>query len=88
MPKRRPLSLAAPNICVDKIGIVTVQDGPSVESGEIIAPEVGNDAKLPNYHNNFQDPEAFLRAGGRARGNISRSPTAPTSSTAGLRPLK
>jgi uncharacterized membrane protein YqiK len=49
----------------DNIGVVTVQDGPSLESGEIIAPEVGNDAKDPNYHNNFQDPEAFLRAGGR-----------------------
>ena len=50
---------------VDTIGIVTVHDGPSLESGEIIAPEVGNDAKDPNYHNNFQDPEAYLRAGGR-----------------------
>jgi uncharacterized membrane protein YqiK len=50
---------------VDSIGIVTVQDGPSVAPGEIIAPSVGNDAGDPNYHNNFQDPEAFLRAGGR-----------------------
>jgi uncharacterized membrane protein YqiK len=52
-------------ITVDSIGIVTVQDGPSVAPGEIIAPSVGNDAGDPNYHNNFQDPEAFLRAGGR-----------------------
>jgi uncharacterized membrane protein YqiK len=50
---------------VDSIGIVTVQDGPSLAPGEIIAPAVGNDSIDPNYHNNFQDPEAFLRAGGR-----------------------
>jgi len=49
----------------DNIGIVTVHDGPSLDAGEIIAPEVGNSAKDPNYHNNFQDPEAYLRAGGR-----------------------
>jgi uncharacterized membrane protein YqiK len=49
----------------DNIAIVTIHDGPSLESGEIIAPEVGNNAKDPNYHNNFQDPEAYLRAGGR-----------------------
>ncbi|HZZ79491.1 MAG TPA: SPFH domain-containing protein [Gemmataceae bacterium] len=49
----------------DNIGIVTIHDGPSLETGEIIAPEVGNHAGDPNYHNNFQDPEAFLRAGGR-----------------------
>jgi predicted Zn finger-like uncharacterized protein len=50
---------------VDTIGIVTVHDGPSLTPGEIIAPAVGNDSTDPNYHNNFQDPEAFLRAGGR-----------------------
>src|SRR5262249_40755766 len=50
---------------VDSIGIVTVQDGPSLPHGEIIAPSVGNDRNDPNYHNNYQDPEAFLRAGGR-----------------------
>ena len=47
------------------IGIVTVHDGPSLPPGEIIAPAVGNDRDDPNYHNNYQDPEAFLRAGGR-----------------------
>jgi uncharacterized membrane protein YqiK len=52
-------------IRVDNIGIVTVQDGPSLSPGEIIAPAVGNDRNDPNYHNNFQDPEAFLKAGGR-----------------------
>lgn len=52
-------------ISVDSIGIVTIHDGPSLEPGEIIAPPVGNDAGDGNYHNNYQDPEAFLRAGGR-----------------------
>jgi uncharacterized membrane protein YqiK len=50
---------------VDTIAIVTVHDGPSLPPGEIIAPGVGNDSNDPNYHNNYQDPEAFLRAGGR-----------------------
>jgi len=50
---------------VDSIGIVTVHDGPSLSPGEIIAPSVGNDADEGNYHNNYQDPEAFLKAGGR-----------------------
>jgi uncharacterized membrane protein YqiK len=49
---------------VDSIGIVTVHDGPSLPPGEIIAPSVGHAAGEENYHNNFQDPEAFLRAGG------------------------
>jgi uncharacterized membrane protein YqiK len=52
-------------IAVDSIGIVTVHDGPSLAPGEIIAPAVGNDRNDPNYHNNYQDPEAFLAAGGR-----------------------
>lgn len=50
----------------DMIGIVTVHDGPSLSQGEIIASTVGDDPAVPEtYHNNFQDPEAFLRAGGR-----------------------
>jgi uncharacterized membrane protein YqiK len=49
---------------VDTIAIITVHDGPSLPPGEIIAPGVGNDSADPNYHNNYQDPEAFLRAGG------------------------
>jgi uncharacterized membrane protein YqiK len=52
-------------IAVDTIGIVTIHDGPSLAPGEIIAPAVGNDPADANYHNNYQDPEAFLRAGGR-----------------------
>jgi uncharacterized membrane protein YqiK len=50
---------------VDSIGIITVHDGPSLPPGEIIAPGVGNDRNQPDFHNNYQDPEAFLRAGGR-----------------------
>lgn len=50
----------------DKIGIVTVHDGPALGHEEIIAPAVGTDPSDPHtYHNNFQDPEKFLRAGGR-----------------------
>jgi len=48
----------------DQIGIVTVHDGPSLPQGDIIAPTVGDSREDPHYHNNFQDPEAFLRAGG------------------------
>ncbi|QVL30469.1 hypothetical protein KIH39_16600 [Telmatocola sphagniphila] len=50
---------------MDDIGIVTTHDGPSLEPGEIIAPPVGNEVDNPNYHNNYQDIEAFLKAGGR-----------------------
>jgi uncharacterized membrane protein YqiK len=49
----------------DGVGVVTVHDGPSLPSGEIIAPEVGADrTQLETFHNNFQEPEAFLKAGG------------------------
>jgi uncharacterized membrane protein YqiK len=50
----------------DVLGIVTVQDGPSLAQGEIIAPTVGDDPNdARTFHNNFQDPERFLAAGGR-----------------------
>jgi uncharacterized membrane protein YqiK len=52
-------------LVVDSIGIVTVHDGPSLDPGEIIAPAVGTHPQTPGYHNNYQDPEAFLWAGGR-----------------------
>jgi uncharacterized membrane protein YqiK len=52
-------------IMVDSIGIVTIHDGPSLSPGEIIAPSVGADSAEQHYHNNFQDPEAFIRAGGK-----------------------
>jgi uncharacterized membrane protein YqiK len=49
----------------DVIGVVTVHDGPALPDGEIIAPAVGNDARRAElFHNNFQDPEKFLRAAG------------------------
>ncbi|HEY2737510.1 MAG TPA: SPFH domain-containing protein [Thermoanaerobaculia bacterium] len=49
----------------DRIGIVTVHDGPAVPSGEIIAPLVGNEPSHPEtYHNSFQDADKFLLAGG------------------------
>lgn len=49
----------------DLIGVVTVHDGPSLPQGELIAPVVGDDpTELRTYHNNFQDPEAFLAGGG------------------------
>ena len=49
----------------DKVGIVTVHDGLSLTKDDIIAPAVGTDPADPaTYHNNFQDPEKFLLAGG------------------------
>jgi uncharacterized membrane protein YqiK len=49
----------------DLVGIVTVHDGPSLPPGEIIAPEVGTDLhEVETFHNNFQEPEKFLKAGG------------------------
>jgi uncharacterized membrane protein YqiK len=49
----------------DMVGIVTVHDGPSLPPGEIIAPEVGTDRnRTDSFHNNFQEPEKFLAAGG------------------------
>ncbi|MBL8945150.1 MAG: hypothetical protein JNK45_18435 [Myxococcales bacterium] len=50
----------------DIIGVVTVHDGPSLPPGEIIAPTVGQDPlAMATYHNNFQDADKFLVAGGR-----------------------
>jgi uncharacterized membrane protein YqiK len=49
----------------DLVGIVTTHDGPSLPQGEIIAPIVGDDRHAAaTYHNDFQDPEKFLAAGG------------------------
>ncbi len=49
----------------DLVGIVTVHDGPSLGQDEIIAPVVGDDPEdTDTYHNNFQEPDHFLRAGG------------------------
>src|SRR5689334_17310699 len=49
----------------DVVGIVTTHDGPSLPPGEIIAPEVGTNLRdVATFHNNFQEPERFLKAGG------------------------
>ncbi|HEY2801016.1 MAG TPA: SPFH domain-containing protein, partial [Chthoniobacterales bacterium] len=48
---------------VDTIGVVSIQDGPTIGSGEIIAPEVKPASGVD--HNYFQDPEVFLQLGGR-----------------------
>lgn len=48
----------------DEIGIVTVHDGPSLGGENIICPTVGDAATDTYYHNNFQDIDAFLKAGG------------------------
>src|SRR5256714_3855353 len=62
-----PPSLAAAspdfNPSTDTIGVVSIQDGPTIGSGEIIAPEVK--ATGGRDHNYFQDPEAFLQLGGK-----------------------
>ncbi len=44
---------------VDIIGVLSVHDGPTIPSGDIIAPEIHAD------HNYFQNAEAFLANGGR-----------------------
>jgi uncharacterized membrane protein YqiK len=63
-----PPSLAAANPdfnpSIDTIGVVSIQDGPTIASGEIIAPEVKTIGGVRD-HNYFQDPEAFLELGGR-----------------------
>jgi uncharacterized membrane protein YqiK len=49
----------------DMEGIVTVHDGPSLPQGAIIAPTHGDDPTQPDlYHNSFQDPDKFIKAGG------------------------
>jgi uncharacterized membrane protein YqiK len=49
----------------DLIGIVTIHDGFSLPSGEIIAPLVGQDQNdETTYHNNFQMPDRFIAANG------------------------
>jgi len=49
----------------DVLGVVTVHDGPSLAQGHIVAPTVGDSKDInETYHNNFQDIEKFLVAGG------------------------
>ena len=50
----------------DVLGVVTVHDGPVLPPDEIVAPRVGEDPNdKTRFHNNFQNIDAFLRAGGR-----------------------
>ena len=56
---------SSPGVNGDTIGVVTVHDGPTLDTGQIIAPPVGLESDSLNNHSNFQDIEAFLRAGGR-----------------------
>ena len=50
----------------DQLGVVTIHDGPGLPQGELVAPIVGDDYDdKATYHNSFQDPELFLKAGGR-----------------------
>jgi uncharacterized membrane protein YqiK len=46
------------SIVPDMVGIVTTMDGSPIEQGEIAGPSVGG-------HDNFQNAQAFLAAGGR-----------------------
>ena len=80
-----PPSLAAAtpdfNPNVDTIGVVSIQDGPTIGSGEIIAPEVK--ALNGRDHNYFQDPEAFLELGGKRGKQLQVLTDGTFSSTAG-----
>lgn len=51
----------------DEIGVVTVHDGPALPQGEIIAPAVGTTVGEAEFHNNFQDPDVFVKYGNRGR---------------------
>jgi uncharacterized membrane protein YqiK len=60
----KPMNVDASSLMPhDQIGILTVHDGPTLDPGEFIAPQVGSDAG--NAHSYFQDAEAFLAGGGR-----------------------
>ena len=50
----------------DVLGVVTIHDGPVLPPDEIVAARVGEDPNnKATFHNNFQNINAFLRAGGR-----------------------
>ncbi len=55
---------AADLLAADTIGVVAVHDGPTIASGEIIAPEIVAPPGEPD-HNYFQDTERFLALGGK-----------------------
>jgi uncharacterized membrane protein YqiK len=52
-------------IPIDTSQILFICGGPSLKPGEIIAPAAGTEKDDPNYHNNYQDIEKFLRSGGQ-----------------------
>ncbi|MGA7439395.1 MAG: SPFH domain-containing protein [Luteibacter sp.] len=63
--RRENASAQADDTTNDMLGVVTVHDGPVLPPDEIVAPRVGQDAAdKPTFHNNFQNIDAFLRAGG------------------------
>jgi uncharacterized membrane protein YqiK len=53
-----PANLRVHTVEPDKVGIVTTLDGIAIEAGEIAGPTV-------NGHNNFQNGQKFIQAGGR-----------------------
>jgi uncharacterized membrane protein YqiK len=53
-----PENLRVHTIHPDRVGIVTTQDGQSIQDGEIAGPTIPG-------HNNFQNGEKFIQAGGR-----------------------
>ncbi|MDB6173238.1 MAG: hypothetical protein JWL59_2549 [Chthoniobacteraceae bacterium] len=55
---------AAELLASDTVGVVAVHDGPTIASGEIIAPEIVAPFGESD-HNYFQDTERFLELGGK-----------------------
>jgi uncharacterized membrane protein YqiK len=49
----------------DTIGVITVHDGPALDSDTLIAPSVGSVDDPETFHNSYQNVEAFLSAKGR-----------------------
>ena len=47
----------------DQIAVVTVHDGPALDPGEFIAPQVATEGMASHHY--YQDPEQFLALGGR-----------------------
>lgn len=49
----------------NKMAIITTHEGDTLTQGETIAPIIGADSSdKESYHNSFQSPEIFLKAGG------------------------
>jgi len=53
-----PSDLLVHQVSADRVGIVTTLDGAPIEAGEIAGPFIEG-------HGNFQDPQTFIRHGGR-----------------------